>query len=177
MERERLRYKVFISLLVSLAVVIHTLESAIPTPFPWLRFGLANIVTLSVVVLFGLRAGMSLTLFRVFIGTLLMGTFMTPSFFLALSGGIASTLVLAAAHRFLTPSLSLIGVSILGAYTHTLVQVLVAYLLLIKHFQLFLLLPLFLTFSLAAGLLTGIGADFLIRHLREVPHIRKIAAR
>lgn len=176
MERERLRYKVFLSLLISMAIVIHTIESSIPTPFPWLRFGLANIVTLAVIVLFGLRAGLTVTIFRVFIGTLLMGTFLTPSFFLAISGGLASTLVLGLAYRYLGSYFSLIGISILGAYTHTLVQVLVAYFLLIKHFQIFLLLPVFLTFSLAAGFLSGLGADFLVRHLREVPGIRRLTA-
>jgi len=172
---EKLRYRVYLSLLASLAIVIHTLESSIPTPFPWLKFGLANIITLSTIMLFGFKAGMTVTLLRVFIGTLLTGTMMTPSFFLALSGGIASTLVLAFLCRYLYPFFSVIGISIIGAYTHTLIQVVVAYLILIKHFQVFLLLPLFLLFSMLAGLLSGLGAEFLVRHLRDVPNIRIMA--
>jgi uncharacterized membrane protein len=35
-------------------------------------------------------------LLKITIGTLLMGTFLTPSFFLAFAGGIASTALLAA---------------------------------------------------------------------------------
>jgi len=176
LEREELRYKVFLSLLVSLAVVIHTVEAAIPTPFPAIKFGFANIITLSVIVIFGLRAGLTLTISRVFIGTLLTGTFLTPAFFLSMSGGIASTVVLAMAYRFFHPRLSIIGVSVLGAFIHTFVQVVVAYLLFIKHFQIFLLMPIFLSFSLVAGLISGLGADFLVRHLEEVPNIRKMAA-
>ena len=172
MKIEALRYKVYLSLLASLAIVIHTLEAAFPTPFPWMKFGLANIITLAAIVLFGLRAGMTVTLLRVFVGSIVTGTFLTPAFLLALSGGVASTLVLAAAFRWLTPFFSIIGISIIGAYTHTLIQVLVAYLVLVRHFQIFLLLPLFLTFSLLAGLLSGIGAEFLVRHLRETPAIR-----
>ena len=49
-----------------------------------------------------------------------------------------------------------------------------AYLILIKHFQIFLLLPLFLIFSMMSGLLSGLGAEFLIRHLKEVPNIRSM---
>lgn len=175
MNIEALRYRVYLSLLASLAIVIHTLESSLPTPFPWLKFGLANIITLSTIVLFGFRAGLTVTLLRVFIGTLLTGTMMTPAFFLAFSGGIASTLVLAFSLRYLYPFFSIIGISIIGAYTHTFIQLVVAYLILIKHFQVFLLLPLFLLFSMFAGLLSGLGAEFLVRHLRDVPNIRKMA--
>ena len=171
MRLAELRYKVYLSLLASLAIVIHTLESAVPTPFPWLKFGLANIITLTAVILFGLRAGMTVTLLRVFVGTLLTGTFLTPAFFLAASGGIASTLVLALAWRYLNGLFSVIGISILGAFTHTFVQVLVAYLILVKHLEIFLLLPLFLPLSLLGGVISGLGAQFLVRHLKEGPHI------
>jgi heptaprenyl diphosphate synthase len=174
---EELRYKVFLSLLASMAIVIHAIESSIPTPFPWLKFGMANIVTLAVVVIFGLRAAMTVTILRVFIGTLLMGTFLTPAFFLAISGGVASTLVLAIAYRYLGRKFSTVGISVMGAFTHTSVQIVVAYLILIRHFQIFMLLPLFLIFSLLAGILSGLGAEFLIRHLKEVPNITKIAKR
>ena len=169
-----LRYKVCLSLLASLAIVIHTLEASLPTPFPWLKFGLANIITLSTIVLFGLRAGLTITILRVFIGTLLTGTFLTPSFFLAFSGGIASTLVLAITYKYLGRTFSIIGISVIGAYTHTIVQVLVAYLIIIKHFQVFLMLPLFLIFSMMAGLLCGLGAEFVLRNLAEAPYILKI---
>ena len=172
---ERLRYKVYLSLLASLAIVVNVLEAAVPTPFPWLKFGFANIITLTAIALFGLKAGMTITLLRVFVGTLLMGTFLTPSFFLAISGGVASTLVLGLTYKYLSNYFSLIGISIMGAYTHIIVQILVAYFVLIKHFQIFLLLPLFLIFSIFAGLLSGLGADFLVKHLKQVPNIRKMA--
>lgn len=175
MSPDRLRYKVYLSLLASLAIVIHTLETAVPTPFPWIKFGFANIITLATIVLFGLRAGLIVTLLRVFVGTLLLGTFLTPSFFLAISGGVSSALVLAIAHRYLSPCFSLIGISVMGAFTHTTVQIVVAYLLIIRHFEIFLLLPLFLTFSIFAGLISGLGAEFLIRRLKEVPNIYRIS--
>jgi uncharacterized membrane protein len=62
----------------------------------------------------------------------------------------------------------------MGAYTHTFVQILVAYLILIKHFQVFMLLPIFLTFSLFAGLISGLGANFLIQNLKSHPGVKKI---
>lgn len=173
--QDRLRYKVYLSLLTSLAIVVHTLESSFPTPFPWLRFGLSNIITLAVIILFGLKAGITVTLLRIFIGSLLTGTFLTPTFFLAFSGGMASTVVLAFANRYFSSWFSIIGISIIGAYTHTFVQVLVAYFILIKHFQIFLLLPFFLTFSLFTGFVSGLGANYLIKYLREVPYIRNMA--
>lgn len=175
MTAERLRYKVYISLLTSLAIVIHALESSIPTPFPWLKFGFANIITLAAIIVFGFRAGLTVTILRVFVGTFIMGTFLTPAFFLAISGGVASTIVLAATYRYLHPVLSIIGISVLGAFTHTAVQIIVVYLLLVRHFQIFMLLPVFLTFSVLAGIINGLGADFFVRHLRELPKIREVA--
>jgi len=167
MKVEQLRLNIYISLLASLAIVIHALESTIPSPLPWIKFGLANTITLAAIVMFGLKAGMTVTLTRVFVGTLLTGTFMTPAFFLALSGGVVSTLVLAFAYGRFSNYFSIIGISIIGAFTHTVVQIMVAYLILIKHFQVFLTMPVFLTFSLIAGLVSGLGADFIVRHLKE----------
>ncbi len=175
MKPEQLRYKIYISLLASLAIVIHALEASIPSPLPWIKFGLANIITLATIVMFGLKAGMTVTLIRVFVGTLLTGFFMTPAFFLALSGGVASTFVLAFAHKHFSNYFSIIGISIIGAFTHTIIQIIVAYLILIKHFQIFLTMPLFLTFSLIAGLVSGLGADFIVRHLKEVEGVRRMA--
>lgn len=174
MKPEQLRYDIYISLMASLAIVIHAMEAAIPSPLPWVKFGLANTITLATIVMFGLKAGMTVTLTRVFIGTLLTGIFMTPAFFLALSGGVASTFVLAFAYKRFSNNFSIIGISILGAFTHTLVQIIVAYLILIRHFQIFLAMPLFLTFSLVAGLVSGLAADYIVRHLKEVEGIRRI---
>ena len=175
MNVERLRYKVYLSLLASLAIVIHALETAIPTPFPWLKFGLSNIVTLTAIVIFGLRAGLFVTALRILVGSVIMGSFLTPAFFLSASGGLASALVLALAYKCRGRVFSIIGVSVIGAYAHTITQIVVAYLLLIRHYQVFLLLPLFLTFSLFSGIISGLGAFFLIRLLEDAPGIRGMA--
>ncbi len=83
-----------VSSLVAMSIVIHSVEMFIPSPLPWLRFGFANIIVLTAIAMFGLRVGLMVTILRVFLGTILMGTFLTPAFFLGMGGGIGSTLVM-----------------------------------------------------------------------------------
>ena len=67
---------IHIALLSAYAVGLHSIEALIPTPVPWLRLGLANIITLTTLYLYGFKAGMTVTLTRVFIRSLLAGTFL-----------------------------------------------------------------------------------------------------
>ena len=51
---------------------------------------------------------------------------------------------------------SLIGISIIGSFFKNVTQLIVAYLIYVRHFQLFSLLPLFLLSSLIGGAVVGI---------------------
>ena len=62
--------KLRIALLAAYAIGLHGLERMIPAPIPWLRFGLANIITLTALILYGFRVAMTITLIRVLIGSL-----------------------------------------------------------------------------------------------------------
>ena len=50
----------YLAVLVTFAVVIHTVEAALPLPMPvpGVRLGLANMVTLLTIVLYGARSGL-----------------------------------------------------------------------------------------------------------------------
>ena len=73
-----------IALLVGLGVVLHRLEAMLPLPTPWVKLGLANIMTLVALVFLGFRAAVEVTLLRVLLGSVLGGTFLSPTFFLSL---------------------------------------------------------------------------------------------
>ena len=70
-----------IALLVGLGVVLHRLEALLPLPTPWVKLGLANIMTLIALVFLGFRAAVEVTLLRVLLGSVLGGTFLSPTFF------------------------------------------------------------------------------------------------
>ena len=76
------------------AIVLTVAEAAIPLPLPGIKPGLANIVTLVVLARWGWREAVWVSLLRVLAGSLLLGQFLAPGFFLSLSGALASLLVL-----------------------------------------------------------------------------------
>ncbi len=168
----KIKRNAFISSLVAMAVVIHSLEMFIPSPSPWLRFGFANIVALTAIALFGLRVGLMLTILRVFLGTILMGTFLTPAFVLGMGGGIGSTLVMGIAHRHFKALFSLVGISVMGAYAHNIVQLTIVYFLFIRHSEIFYILPVLLLFGILTGILNGIAATYLTAHLSRFSFAR-----
>ena len=154
-----------IALLVGLGVVLHRLEAMLPLPTPWVKLGLANIMTLIALVFLGFRAAVEVTLLRVLLGSVLGGTFLSPTFFLSLAGGLASVGIMGLLYREGRRAFSLVGISVAAAYAHTTAIFLCVFFLFIHQNAFFNLLPVFLTFSLVSGILTGLLANNITRHL------------
>jgi heptaprenyl diphosphate synthase len=169
----RARRQVFLALFIAMAVSLHILESLLPSPVPWLRLGLANIMTLSALYLYGGRAAWTVSLARVGIGALLLGRLFSPGFWLALTGTIVATSVMIIVHRICGRYLSPVGVSAIGASGHALGQVLAARLLIIQHEAIWQIAPLFLFFTVFSGVLTGWLATILLQRLRQHPAFQK----
>jgi len=156
-----------LALIVVLGVVLHRLEALIPLPSPWVKLGLANVMTLVTLVFLGFRDALTVTILRVILGSIISGTFLSPTFFLSLSGGTAATLSMALVYPHRKALFSLIGVSICAAYAHTLATVLCVYCFWVQQEFFFKLLPIFLTFALITGILTGIVSNLITRKLTE----------
>lgn len=163
-----LREMVYLSLLATYAIVVHSLEMVFPSPLPWLRLGLANIITLVTLILFGLKAALFVTVIRVLVGSFLVGSFLNPGFFLSLSGGIMSTLVMGLVILIFRKAFSPVGVSLIGAFTHNLTQIAVAYLIIVKREEIFLLTPIILGFAILTGMFNGIASTILANNLKGV---------
>ena len=82
-----------LSLVVALGMFLHRLEILIPLPSPWIKLGLANVMTLVTLIFFGLRDAVTVTLLRIMLGSIVGGTFLSSTFFLSLSGGVTSVFV------------------------------------------------------------------------------------
>ena len=152
---------VYIALLVSMSVVLHTLEEMVPLPSPWIKLGISNIAALLALALLGFQEAIIVTLLRVLIGSILFGTFLSPTFMLSLMGGISSTVIMGLSYKFFQRHFSLIGISLFGAYTHTSVVIILVYYFIIHHIELFYLFPIFLMFSAVTGIINGIIANHL----------------
>ncbi|HHC71358.1 MAG TPA: Gx transporter family protein [Thiotrichales bacterium] len=154
LEREDLR----IAWLAALAVTIHVAESALPSPLPGVKPGLANVVTIVTLAWFGWHACAWVSGLRVVAGSLLTGTFLSPTFLLAAAGAGAALLVLWPASRLPGRGFSPLGLSLLAAMGHMAGQFLLAWWLLIPHPALLGLLPPLMTAAVIFGIVSGIIA-------------------
>lgn len=155
-----------LAILVGLGVVLHRIETLLPLPSPFVKLGLANVMTLVALVWFGFREAMIVTLLRIFLGAVFGGTFLGPTFFLSLAGGLAAVSTMGLVYYLGKSWFSLVGVSITAAYAHTTVIFLCVFIFFIPQTTFLQLLPVFLTFSLITGILTGVLANHVIRRLQ-----------
>ena len=160
-----------IAWLTALAITIHIAESALPTPLPGVKPGLANVVTLVALLLWGWRVAVWISLLRVLIGSLLIGTFLTPTFFLSFSGACCSLIALALVQTWSrkVPAIAAgpVGYSVVAAMMHMLGQFLAAYWLFIPHKALFHLLPVLMTLALIFGMVSGVIAARVVTNLNS----------
>lgn len=145
--------------LIATASILQISESMLPHPVPGLRFGLANIVSLIVLYRYGFRAALTVTLMRSVITAFIMGSFLSPGFVLSFTGGCTSMCVMGLIHRFTIRfpfvRISPIGLGMAGAFTHNMIQVLLAYLILIQHPGIFFLAPWLSFGSVVLGAISG----------------------
>lgn len=144
------------------AIALAIAEAAIPTPLPGVKPGLANIVVLIVLVRHGWTDAAWVSLLRVVAGSLLIGQFLAPGFFLALAGATASLAVLAAASRLPRTLFGPVSHSILAAFAHAAGQLALARLWLVPHDGVFALVPVFAAMALAFGIVNGLIAARLL---------------
>ncbi|WP_019627801.1 Gx transporter family protein [Thioalkalivibrio sp. AKL10] len=158
-----------IAALAAIAIGIQILEAAIPSPVPGIKPGLANIVTLITLLVLGWRAAVAVTLIRVVGSSLLLGTLLSPAFWLSLAGALASLALLAALRPFAPRHVGPVGLAIAAAMAHITGQFLLAWAIIIPHPHLPLVLPPLLLAALITGGLTGI----LTAHVLADPRIQR----
>lgn len=135
-----------------------------PVPFivPGAKLGLANVVTLIVIVLFGVYDALAVVAIRTFLGSLLSGAL--TSFAFSIVGGILATLAMSLAHKRLGDVFGLVGVSILGAVSHNVGQLFVAAVV-VGTMGVYSYLPMLLLAGVGTGYFVGILAGFILRFL------------
>jgi heptaprenyl diphosphate synthase len=155
--------------LVATAAILQISESMLPHPIPGLRFGLANIVTLIILVQEGFKPALVVTLLRTVVSAFVMGSFLSPGFILSFSGGCASITVAGLLQRISdrVPPLRIspVGLGIAGAFVHNMVQLGLAYLLLIHHPGIFFLVPWLSFGAVILGAFSGYLAAAVLKRL------------
>jgi heptaprenyl diphosphate synthase len=160
------REYIFLALLTTGALVLTILEGMIPLPFiaPGARLGLANMVVLSVIVVFGFKKGLTVAVLKSILVLLVAGN--PIGFIYSISGAILSTVVMHLSYKYLNGYLSLIGVSVLGALSHNTAQVVVAAAVL-ENIKILTYLPVMYIVSLFTGCFVGYAGIFIVRNLKK----------
>lgn len=153
-----------LAMLLAFAVVVHTIESYIPVPIPvpGAKVGLANIITLLTLLLYGLRSGLVVAAGRTVLGSLITGGFLGFGFWMSFAAGIVSCAVMALAITFYRQGyISVVSVSILGAVVHNLAQLSLAAVI-IQNYALFQgYFPVLVLIAIPTGFFTGLAARYL----------------
>jgi heptaprenyl diphosphate synthase len=156
----------FLSIMLSQALVLSIIESWIPLPFvlPGVKLGLANIVTLVIIVLFGLREALAVVALRCVITSMFGGGVVMLLF--SLTGGILSTFVMVLLYKKMFRAFSLIGISVAGSVVHNVGQ-LGAASLIMKDVSVFSYLTVLLVSGVVMGSIIGVTGNLLIGILKK----------
>jgi heptaprenyl diphosphate synthase len=157
-------------MLVACASVLQVAESLFPHPLPGVRLGLANIITVIALVYIGPGSAIQLAVLRTLVSSMVLGTFLTPTFVLSFSGAVVSAVVMVLLYRFSGRgqfSFSLVGISVGGAASHIMTQVALVYLLFIRSSGVLWLWPWLCLAAVATGVLTGLIAVQAVRRLES----------
>ena len=147
---ERITY---IGLMTALALVFSYVETLIPINFgiPGVKLGIANVVSVTALYLFGFPIAIAVQLLRIILsGFMFTGLY---SLLYSLSGGVISVIIMYLAKR--TNKASTYMVSIIGGVTHNIGQLLVA-IFVVNQIKLSYYGPILIISGIITGLLIGI---------------------
>ena len=151
----------------ALAIGLYTVENLIPTPLPWLRVGVSNVAILLALFELGPGGAGAVLLLKLVVGSLLVGRFLTPFFWFAFAGGMASFGLMVLARWVGRGVLGVVGVSIVGGAGHSLAQLGVARLLLLPSDAAWALAPVLMLVGTLSGLVVGLLARAVLRRLER----------
>lgn len=172
MKLNKIRKMLYISLLVSMALILFTIENMIPVPFitPGAKLGLANLVIMiAVYTLDSYKESFLVLILRIILSSLLVGNLSTLLY--SSVGGILSFFVSVLVKELGGKYVSIIGVSASAAVFHNIGQLLVASLIL-NNFGVFLYLPVLSIAGIGTGIFVGLSANYLIAHLNKLPYFK-----
>ena len=165
---------VFLSFLVSIALVIYIVEAQIPVLFPGIKLGLANIVSLAAMILLGWKDALLIMLLRTLLGSMFGGSM--SAFMFSIAGGLLSNIVMIILYKYFKNSMSLWTISICGAIFHNIGQLLIASFV-VQDFRIYIYLPVLLLSAVITGYFIGLSTKLLIAHLNKIPMFRDIISK
>lgn len=143
-------------MMLAIAIVLNIIEAQLTffIPVPGAKLGIANIVTIIILFIFGFPEAFVVAILRVLIASLLSGRFLGPTMYMALSGGILSVIVMAIFKKI--NFFGIPGTSLFGSIAHVTGQVIVGYFIIQEGLLVWL--PLMLVLGVITGFVIGLIA-------------------
>ena len=152
--------------MTAVALILAYLEAILPplwSAVPGVKMGLPNLVIIFVLYRFGFKEAVAVSAIRLFTVSLLFGNVMTLAY--SAAGAVLSLILMVLLKKI--DNFSTVGVSVTGAVSHNLGQILVA-VFLFDTVQLgYYMIILAITGSIA-GVFIGIGANLLIKRTQSI---------
>ncbi len=149
---------------VALAMILSYIESLIPIPFavPGMKIGLANLVVIVALYVMDEKAAISISLIRVILVSFTFANLSAMIF--SLAGALCSIICMLLLKR--TGNYSVSGVSIVGAVSHNVGQLMVA-MAVVNTVQVISYLPILIIFGVTSGFLMGMLAIMVINRIKK----------
>lgn len=170
---KKTRHLMYLSLLVTMALVLSLVERNIPVPFmtPGAKLGLANLVT--VLTLYSLSKKKDIVM--IIVSRLLLTSIFGGSIsglMYGTMGALLSFSVMIVIKGILKDKVSMIGVSVAGAVFHNIGQVMVS-ICIVQNIGVMLYLPVLSIVGIITGIFNGIAANYIITYIYHLPMFRE----
>ena len=156
---------VMIGFLISVGIILQLLESLLPIFYivPGFKIGFGNVASLLAFQLYDRKSMFIVGLLRVFLASLLQGTFLSIPFWLSFSGCLCASIAMILADK--SKLFSLYGISILGASFHHVGQVIMITFL-YQQYYMQMYLPLLLSLSIVSGLAMASMVTWILERIQ-----------
>lgn len=155
----KLRKMVFLGIMISISIVVSMVEAEISTVLfiiPGVKLGLANIITLIILYIYGPKDAFIVLIIRILLVAIIYSAMPAP--LMSLAGGIFAYVTMVLIKKI--KQLSVVSVSVAGSLMHMVGQIIMAILVLATK-ELLLYLPYMIILSVPTGIFTGIVAKKL----------------
>ena len=157
-----------LSLLIGLGLILFVFETLVPRPLPWLKPGFAHVATLVALYIYGNRAALIVVIIRIFLGSIIIGTLLNPTFVLSFFGGVISTLVMIIFKKYFSTIFSIFGISIIGAVVHNLIQLLLVEMIIVQKIEIFYLAPVMIFSAIFTGFVVALVSHLIISKIETL---------
>ena len=157
---EKIRKTAYLGLFSAIAIIFGYVESLFPLGIPGVKLGLANLVIVFLLYLYGIREAIAVSFIRILVIGFLFGNLFSILF--SLAGAAISLAVMVLLKK--TKGFSVVGVSVAGGVAHNIAQIIVASFV-VGNLNLFWYLPVLLISGVTAGFLMGILATEVLKRI------------